>query len=150
MQTDAIAVGSHHGHGRGGDSVPKENKRPDDSKYHTVLNHPEEREGGSLSSSKNALQAKGPEEIAVDSGSEAAVTVGSIGAAAVTVGGSGLRAVSVGGAGQGISADVGSAKGVVEEGAVNAAHPESKTQQNQKHKSAKQCTPSGQNPYGCS
>lgn len=136
-QTDAFARGVSHGHGEGeaalkeikrpDNSASKDIKRPDDGKYHTVLNHPEERDASSHSVTSSDLKAKGPEEITVDNEAEAAVTVGSIGQAAVTVGGTGLGAVTVGDSG---------VLGVVYEDDVGAVHPESKTQQNNKKKSA--------------
>ena len=164
-QTDAFARGAPHGHGERPDprdikfpdsSALKEIKRPDASKYHTVLNHPEEREASSRSGTSSDLQAKGPEDIKVDDG--ASVTVGSTGMG-VTVADSGYApvtvgngaAVSVGGIGQeGVSISAGYAKGAAHEDAVGAAHPESKTQDDKKkYKSAAQCTPSVHNPDGC-
>lgn len=125
-QTDAMAVGTHHGHGRGGDSVPKENKHTDDSKYHTVLNHSADEETKSSSSSSGAVKLKGPEEIRVDNDEQTTVRVGDNGMETMVSSG---------------------AFGVVHEDDVTAAHPESQTQQNQKHKSAKECSSSAWNPY---
>ena len=153
-QMDAFAAGHPHGHG-GGDFVPKEIKRPDNSrdtkrpegsKYHTVLNHSADEDTKSSPAARSDLQAKGPEEITVDSGAAPAVTVDGIGATGVTVGGMGQAAVTVGGNGLGATVGTG-VLGVVHEDDVTAAHPESKTQQNNKKRSASDACYS--DPYAC-
>ncbi|MBL8676011.1 MAG: hypothetical protein JNJ47_01085 [Alphaproteobacteria bacterium] len=125
MQTDAMAVGTHHGHGKG-DSAPKENKRTDDSKYHTVLNHSTEGETKSSSSSSGGVKLKGPEEIRVDNDQQTTVRVGDNGMETMVSSG---------------------AFGVVHEDDVTAAHPESQTQQNKKKPKADNFC--GTDPYDC-
>ena len=111
-----------------------------------MLNHPADEDAKSSPAARSDLQGKGPEEITVDSGVAPAVTVDAIGATGVTVGGMGQAAVTVGGSEMGAIVGIG-ALGVVHEDDVAAAHPESKTQQNQKRKSAKECSASGWDPY---
>ena len=132
IQTDAFARWGHHRHGRfGGDFSALENRERvqvlrrfhDHSKYHAVLNHSREEEDSSRFDVKKAPVS--PEMIMLNNGVTRDVSIDN----------GQLTSIST------------RVLGIVNEDDVGAAHPESKTQQNQEQlKVETSCVHS---PYTC-